>query len=53
MLQFMIFYLLAANGWVYETFGISELRLYQPLRTLMRAETLDIPLKPLWSMTAC
>jgi len=44
-------YNIGGNGRRYAPEGISELHLYHPLRTLMRAEKLDIPLKPLWSMT--
>ena len=41
------------NGRRYETLGISELRNYQPIRTLPASDALGIPLKPQCFMTAC
>jgi hypothetical protein len=44
---------IAANGWRYETLGSSELRTYQPIRTLPASDALALPLKPQCFMTAC
>jgi len=42
-----------ANGLRYETLGISELRLYQPIRPLQARDALGTPLNPQCFMTAC
>jgi len=42
-----------SDGRRYETLGISELRTYQPIRTLQASDALGIPLNPQCFMTAC
>jgi len=50
---FIFLFTLGGNGRRYETLGISELRNYQPIRTLPASDALGIPLKPQCFMTAC